>query len=343
MPRDPIANEHKNVGFQPRQIGVGSSTGAAINQPPTAQNTAAVRQALQNSVPLQTMPEMATSKIDQETFEKLTKGVAPPLPPKVYPDTEDMWNLIKPGQVITEDIPMPGAQIAAPAKKGKGGKKNKPAVVESAATGATGPVQEAVIVSPDVPINAVGKPVIQMPGQQAAVMYDPHVIPAPLPAPPKTRQEYNQQQMVLNGGGSYPDVADIFSNKIPGIIPLHNQSQAGLPTLPTQRIIQDVTVHHEMPERATAYQALEQFTLFMDGVSHTFLRGQLIYDVNVIDFMLMTKNNKIAPADEVADYITCPACKHHFPPTAGKSPAMQQGTTDYEAYSRGVGLQPRGK
>src|SRR5712675_3676025 len=90
---DPIPNEHKNPGFVPRTTGNSKVTGQQI-QPPTAQATNAVRSAIQASVPLQTMPDPNN----------------PPIHTKAHPDPEDMWNLIKPGEVIADDL---SAQEAA--------------------------------------------------------------------------------------------------------------------------------------------------------------------------------------------------------------------------------------
>ena len=257
-----------------------------------------------------------------------------PINPKKHPDTEDMWNLIKPGAAATPKNPPRGKFVKGPGKK----KENPPAVMETAASGMTGIAQEATEIMPDAPVNAAGKVIAQMPGQPAAVM--PQIVAQAQPAPPKSRQEYLQQQQQMSGFYQYPDVAEVFSGKVPGVIPLNHQEPPA-PSLPTARTLTEVTVHHQMPERARAYMALQQFTICFDGVTSTFLKDALIYDVNMIDYLLMTGCTMIAPACEVENWIQCPNCRHNFPPEAGKRRASAPGMNDLEAFARGVGLRPR--
>lgn len=316
MTNNAAPNAKKNFAFAPRQS-TEVIDGIAVNQPPTAENTKMLRAALQNSVPVN-IP---------------VPGTVAEHNPMAMPDVDQlMWANAR------------GESKSAPAQepeksKNKGGRPPKQKPVISSSEGKAGPAVEATVLSPDAPQTAEGVVVAAMPGQPVAVKM-PLIDLESRPQPPKTREEYNRQQQQMSGNYQYPDVADVFSGRATGIIPISSQP-APPPSLPVQRVAQEVTVKHEMPDKALAYEATETFSCFMDGVMMTFLKGQTIYDFNIINYLLMTGCTKIAPSGEVENWLICPGCKHVGPPEAFENNPVNSGKTDYEAFARGINLKPR--
>ena len=139
----------------------------------------------------------------------------------------------------------------------------------------------------------------------------------PTPKPPATRQEYERQQRGVTT--SFPDVADVFMGKIPSEKPI-NDIAALQPIVVPPPIEHHVTITHEPPPKEMAYQLTRDFAGYLgrDGGWVEFKKGVVIYETYVVEQLLNSGFDGLQPLEVASAYLTCPVCKHQFPPEAGK-------------------------
>lgn len=152
-------------------------------------------------------------------------------------------------------------------------------------------------------------------GAQGSILPTGHHPVSDADRPPSTRAEFSNQQKALQG--PYPEVIDLFMGRT-GEMPATGLLKIAKPVPPPPVVRTEVIIKHDLPTKQAAYKFVRETTVCLDGTMIIFRQNQIVYDVNLIDQLLRSGCDSIAPCEVAETFIQCPACRHQFPPSVGQ-------------------------